>query len=59
MITKIEMKKLESHSKKHKGGMKSSHMKNMLKFMKKGDAFITAHKKAVDLDKKGMKKNKY
>tara|TARA_R100000734_G_scaffold18690_2_gene16163 strand:+ start:558 stop:749 length:192 start_codon:yes stop_codon:yes gene_type:complete len=52
MITKVEMKKLETHSKKHKGGMNSKHMKNMMKFMKAGDAFITAHKKAVDLDKK-------
>lgn len=60
MITKVEMKKLETHSKQHKGGMNSKHIKDMIKFMKKGDAFITAHKKAVNLDKnKKMKKMKY
>lgn len=63
MISKSEMKKLETHSKKHKGGMDSKHIKNMMSFMKKGDAFIVAHGKAVNMDKKktmkkGMKKNK-
>jgi len=55
MISKTEMKKIETHSQKH-GGMKSNHIKNMLTFMKKGDVFIVAHKKAVDLDKKKNKK---
>ena len=45
-ISSSEMKKLETHSKMHKGGMSSKHMKNMVKFMKQGDAFIVAHNKA-------------
>jgi flagellar biosynthesis chaperone FliJ len=59
MITKSEMKRLQSHSKKHKGGMNSAHMKNMKKFMKQGDSFITAHNKAVKKDKmKNIKRKK-
>ena len=45
-------KQLETHSKKHEGGMKSTHIKNMTKFMKQGDSFIVAHNKAKKLDKK-------
>lgn len=45
-ISASDMKKLETHSKMHKGGMSSKHMKNMVKFMKQGDAFIVAHNKA-------------
>ncbi len=56
MIDKNEMKKLITHSKKHIGGMKSEHMKNMKKFMEKGDSFITAHNKAVKKDKMKNKK---
>ncbi len=51
MIDAKEMKKLETHSKKHEGGMKSKHMKNMKKFMTAGDSFIVAHGKAKRLDK--------
>ena len=51
-LTDKQMKQLETHSKKHKGGMNSMHMKNMVKFMKSGDSFIVAHNKAVKLDKK-------
>ena len=47
-----QMNKLKLHSKNHKGGMKSIHMKNMIKFMKNGDTFRIAHNKAVKLDKK-------
>jgi hypothetical protein len=47
-----QMKQLKEHSKKHKGGMNSKHMKNMIKFMKNGDTFRIAHNKAVKLDKK-------
>lgn len=50
MIDKSEKKRLETHSKKHKGGFKSVHMKNMVKFMKAGDSFIVAHGKAKRLD---------
>jgi hypothetical protein len=51
-LTDKQKKQLETHSKKHKGGMNSKHMKNMTKFMKSGDSFIVAHNKAVKLDKK-------
>jgi len=53
MIDAKERKKLMTHSKKHKGGMKSAHMKKMMTAMKKGDSFIVAHNKAM------MKKRKY
>lgn len=46
MIDAKEMKKLITHSKKHSGGMKGKHMKNMKKFMEAGDSFIVAHNKA-------------
>jgi hypothetical protein len=51
-LSEKQMKQLETHSKKHKGGMNSKHMKNMVKFMKAGDSFIVSHNKAVKLDKK-------
>lgn len=51
-ISPAMMKKLKEHSKLHKGGMSSKHMKNMVKFVKEGDSFSVAHNKAVKLDKK-------
>ena len=51
-LSEKQMKQLETHSKKHKGGMSSTHIKNMKKFMISGDSFIVAHNKAVKLDKK-------
>jgi len=54
-ITKAMMGRLIEHSKQH-GGMKSEHMKSMLKSVKAGDTFSEAHKKAKALDMK--KKNK-
>ena len=51
-LTDKQKKQLETHSKKHEGGMKSTHIKNMTKFMKQGDSFIVAHNKAKKLDKK-------
>ena len=51
-LTDKQMEKLKNHSKNHKGGMSSKHMKNMIKFMKQGDTFTKAHNKAVKLDKK-------
>jgi len=56
MIDEKEMKKLMTHSKKHAGGMKSKHMKNMKKFMTAGDSFIVAHNKAKKSD---IKKSSY
>ena len=49
-ISEANMKKLKEHSKLH-NGMSSKHIKNMVKFMKEGDTFSMAHKKAVKLDK--------
>ena len=51
-LTDKQMKQLQTHSKKHKGGMSSTHIKNMKKFMMSGDSFIVSHNKAVKLDKK-------
>ena len=50
MISESMMKKLKEHSKLHKGGMSSKHMKNMMKFVKMGDSFSVAHNKAKKLD---------
>ena len=59
MITKVEMKRLKTHSKKHKGGMNGKHMQNMKKFMKNNnDSFIVAHNKAKKLDKKKSNKKR-
>ena len=48
-------KKLKTHAKKHEGGMKGKHMKNMVKYMKQGDSFEEAHKKATKDDIKMVK----
>ena len=58
MITKVEMKKLKTHSAMQKGGMNSTHMKNMTKFMKNGDSFIVAHNKSKRLDKNNKKQKR-
>ena len=57
-ISESMMKKLKEHSKLHEGGMKSKHMKNMMKFVKMGDSFNTSHKKAVKLDNGSKKPTK-
>jgi len=63
MISEIEMKRLKTHAKKHKGGMKSKHMKNMIKIMSGKDniPFIVAHRLAVKMDNEtnNKKKKKY
>lgn len=46
-ISSSEMNKLKEHSKDFKNGMKSSHIKKMMKFMKEGNSFSTAHRKAI------------
>ena len=51
-ISQKEMARLIEHSKQHKGGMRSKHMRNMIKMMKEGMSFAMAHKKAMELDKK-------
>jgi len=55
MIDAKEKKRLLTHSKKHKNGMKSAHIRKMVAAMKKGDSFIVAHNKAMGK----MKKKKY
>lgn len=56
MLSESQMAKLKTHSKLHKGGMSSKHIKNMKKFMEEGDSFTKAHNRAMKLDKE-MKKN--
>ena len=52
MISDKNMARLREHSKAHKGGMRSRHMRNMKKFMMEGDSFTKAHNKAMKMDKK-------
>ena len=51
-ISKKDMDRLREHSKLHKGGMNSKHIKDMIKFMKMGMSFSAAHNKAVKGEKK-------
>lgn len=51
-LTDKQMKQLQTLSKKFKGGMSNTHIKNMKKFMMAGDSFTVSHNKAVKLDKK-------
>jgi len=51
-ISQKEMARLIEHSKQHKGGMRSKHMRNMIKMMKEGISFAMDHKKAMAMDKK-------
>jgi len=46
--------RLKEHAKQHKGGMRSKHMRNMVKFMKEGDSFAKAHKKAMAMEAGGV-----
>jgi len=46
--------RLKEHAKQHKGGMRSKHMRNMVKFMKEGDSFAKAHKKAMASEAGGV-----
>ena len=57
-LTTKQMDKLKEHSKAHPGGMRGKHMKNMVKFMKQGDTFSTAHTKAKRLDGDSKPKKK-
>jgi hypothetical protein len=50
-LTKVQMEQIKKHSKLHKGGMNSFHIKNMIKFMKQGSSFMKAHMKSQQLDK--------
>ena len=55
-LTTEQKNKIKKHSTKH-GGMMSKHIKNMQRFMRAGDSFATAHKKAKALDKPQKKNN--
>ena len=44
--------RIKKHSKLHKGGMESKHIKNMERLIKSGKTFSEAHAEAVKLDKK-------
>lgn len=55
-LSPINKKKILEHSKLHKGGIRSKHIRNMVNAMNDGDTFAAAHKKAVSLDKKQMPK---
>lgn len=55
-LTEKQMEKLKEHSKAHKGGMRSKHMRLMVKFMREGMSFSVAHKKVMKIDKDDMKK---
>ncbi len=44
--------RLKEHAKQHKGGMRSKHMMNMKKFIKEGDSFEKAHRRAMKEDGK-------
>ena len=46
-LTQSQMGKLLSHSKNHKGGMRSKHMAIMIREMKNGVSFDKAHKIAM------------
>jgi len=55
MLKDLPMKvqsKLREHSKIHKGGMRSKHMRNMVKLMSGGMTFARAHNKAKKMDEK-------
>ena len=49
-ISKAMLERLLVHSKMHKGGMSSKHMRLMIRFVKQGDSFNKAHEKAKKLD---------
>ncbi len=52
-LTEAQMKRLKEHSKMHKGGMGSKHMRKMMMVMtKEGKSFSEAHRIAVKHDKK-------
>ena len=50
------LKKLKEHSKMHKGGMGSAHIRKMIIFIKEGNSFSKAHDLTVEFEKKKKKK---
>ena len=57
-LSEKQIERIKEHSKLHKGGMNSKHIKNMVKLMKKGDTFSTAHTKAKKMDSELKTKSK-
>ena len=49
---KAMKERIKKHSKLHKGGMESKHIKNMERLIKSGKTFDQAHAEAVKLDKR-------
>ena len=58
MIDEKMMTRLKEHSKLHKGGMRSKHIKNMMKYLKDNDnsTFTKAHNFAKKIDEKNNDK---
>ena len=52
------LKKLKEHSKLHKGGMGSKHIRKMIIFIKEGNSFSKAHDLTIEFEKKQKKKKK-
>lgn len=50
------LKKLKEHSKLHKGGMASKHIRKMIIFIKEGNSFNKAHDLTIEFEKKQKKK---
>ncbi len=52
------LKKLKEHSKLHKGGMGSKHIRKMIIYIKEGNSFNKAHDLTVEFEKKNKRLNK-
>lgn len=52
------LKKLKEHSKLHKGGMASKHIRKMIIYIKEGNSFNKAHDLTIEFEKKNKKKKK-
>ena len=50
------LKKLKEHSKLHKGGMASKHIRKMIIYIKEGNSFNKAHDLTIEFEKKQKKK---
>ncbi len=49
-MSKAMVERLLVHSKLHKGGMRSKHMRMMIKFIKDGLSFTKAHNRAKKIE---------
>ena len=55
-LSPVMLKKLKEHSKLHKGGMGSRHIRKMIIYIKEGNSFSKAHDLTVKWEKKQDKK---